>query len=141
MGSGAGFPGIPLAVCLPDCELTLIEKMGRRAGFLRNVTAVLELKNVRVLEEPVESINAAEHRFDLITFRAWTAVKQDTVKMLRPLLEPGGWIAAYKGRRETADAEMDALRPWVEACRLEKLSPGRRGEERHLMLLQPGAKS
>ena len=50
VGSGAGFPGIPLAAHLPSAEFTLIERMGRRAGFLRNCIAVLGLSNVQVEE-------------------------------------------------------------------------------------------
>ena len=56
-GSGAGLPGIPLAIALPNCEFTLIERMGRRAGFLLNTKAVLNLSNINIEEKEIEKVN------------------------------------------------------------------------------------
>ncbi|MDR2054179.1 MAG: class I SAM-dependent methyltransferase, partial [Treponema sp.] len=53
-GSGAGLPGIPLAICLPSARVTLIERMGRRAGFLRNTLAILGLPGLDVEEREIE---------------------------------------------------------------------------------------
>ena len=108
VGSGAGLPGIPLAVCMPGAEFTLIERMGRRAGFLRNTLAVLGLSNVRVEEAEMEKINPPAY-FDIVVFRAFRPLEPAIFKGLSRLLADGGVLAAYKGRREAAEEEMAAL--------------------------------
>ena len=106
MGSGAGLPGIPLALSLPAAEFTLIERMGRRAGFLRNCAAVLGLTNVQVEEQDMEK--AEQGRFDLAVFRAFRPFDAGILKGLFRLLKPGGVLAAWKGRPEKTRAEMIA---------------------------------
>ncbi|GHT93082.1 ribosomal RNA small subunit methyltransferase G [Spirochaetia bacterium] len=132
VGSGAGLPGIPLAIALPDASFTLIERMGRRAGFLRNTIAVLGLSNVTVEEGEMEK--QAPERFDIITFRAFRPLEPPILKGLFRLLAPGGVLAAYKGRMETIQTEMTA------ACSggweaLPCPVPGLK-EERHLLVIQ-----
>jgi 16S rRNA (guanine527-N7)-methyltransferase len=137
VGSGAGLPGIPLAAALPGARFTLIERMGRRAGFLRNTLAVLGLGNAEL--EELEMEKAGPGRFDLICFRAFRPLEPRLLRSLLRLLAPGGILAAYKGRREAVDAEMEAVGwagPWD--C-LPCPVPGL-GEERHLLLLRPGGK-
>lgn len=65
VGSGAGFPGIPIATVRPECRVSLIESHQRKSVFLREATR--ELKNVRVLPERVENVNT---RFDWVMCRA-----------------------------------------------------------------------
>jgi len=107
VGSGAGLPGIPLAVCMNGAEFTLVERMGRRAGFLRNVQALLGLANVKIEETEMEK--AAGGRFDLIVFRAFRPLTPPVLKGLLKLLAPCGTLAAYKGRRESIEEEMAAI--------------------------------
>jgi len=107
VGSGAGLPGIPLAVCMPDAEFTLIERMGRRTGFLRDVLAVLSLANVMVEETEMEKAGAG--RFDLVVFRAFRPLVPAILNGLLRLLAPDGIIAAYKGRRQTVEEEITSL--------------------------------
>jgi 16S rRNA (guanine527-N7)-methyltransferase len=104
VGSGAGFPGIPLAICLPDVQVTLIERMRRRAGFLQSVLAVLGLTNCKVEETEME--NTAPGRFDTVTFRAFHPLTPELLKQLFRLLAPGGRLAAYKGRRDKVETEL-----------------------------------
>ncbi|MDR1948187.1 MAG: class I SAM-dependent methyltransferase, partial [Spirochaetaceae bacterium] len=107
VGSGAGLPGIPLAITLPNCGFTLIERGGRRAGFLRNTLAVLGLPNAEA--EAVDMEKAGEGRFDLVTFRAFRPLEPALLKSLFRLLRPGGALAAYKGRRDTLETELEGL--------------------------------
>lgn len=100
VGSGAGLPGIPLAICMPQTGFTLIERMGRRAGFLRNCAAVLELSNVTVEETEMEKADPG--RFDAVVFRAFRPLTPDILKGLFRLPGPRGFLAAWKGRHETA---------------------------------------
>jgi 16S rRNA (guanine527-N7)-methyltransferase len=103
VGSGAGFPGIPLAICMPGVRFTLIERMGRRAGFLRDCTAVLGLSNVTVEETEMEKAKGG--RFNLVVFRAFRPL-EPILKGLLGLLVPGGVLAAYKGREQAVKEEM-----------------------------------
>jgi 16S rRNA (guanine527-N7)-methyltransferase len=129
-GSGAGLPGIPLSIALPDCSFTLIERMGRRAGFLRNTLAVLALSNAAVEEGETEKAPAG--RFSLITLRAFRPLEPAVLKGLFRLLAPGGVLAAYKGRREKIDEEMAAVRGDWEVFPLEVPFLE---EERHLVVI------
>jgi 16S rRNA (guanine527-N7)-methyltransferase len=134
-GSGAGLPGIPLAICLPDVSFTLIERMGRRAGFLRNTLAVLGLSNVTVEEKEVEK--AAAGQYHIVTFRAFRPLEPRILKSLFRLCAPGGVLAAYKGRREKIEEEMNAAGKaaghWEAlSCPVPFLE-----EERHLLTIKP----
>ena len=108
VGSGAGLPGIPLAVCLPDIEFTLMERMGRRVGFLHNCIAVLGMRNLKI--EEIDMEKAEPGRFDIAVFRAFRPLTPDILKGLFRLLKPGGFLAAWKGRFEKAEEEMLAVK-------------------------------
>jgi 16S rRNA (guanine527-N7)-methyltransferase len=140
VGSGAGLPGIPLAIALPGARFTLIERMGRRAGFLRNCLAALGLSNVTVEEAEMEK--SAPGRFGLVVFRAFRPLEAPVLKGLFRLLLPGGIIAAYKGRRQTVEEELKAAEVAVPAIPFSsEILPLRvpfLDEERHLALISPG---
>lgn len=94
IGSGAGLPGIALAIARPDLTVTLIEPMARRASWLRRAIAELGLAGVTVLEGRAE--NAARHEVDVVTARAVASIDKLAAWGL-PLLGPGGLILALKG--------------------------------------------
>jgi len=140
VGSGAGLPGIPLAIAMPNCEFTLIERTGRRAGFLCGAKAVLNLSNVAVEEAELSNFvgreKTAANRFSLVTFRAFKPLEPKLLKTLLRACEPGGVIAAYKGRRDKTDAEAAALGDirgkWeILPCVVPFLD-----EERHLLIIR-----
>ena len=136
VGSGAGLPGIPLAVCMSDAEFTLIERMGRRAGFLSNVQALLGLANVKIEETEMEK--AAGGRFDVVVFRAFRPLTPPILKGLLRLLAPGGTLAAYKGRRESVEEEMAAIgSDGTLQWKIVPLEVPFLEEERHLVLIRP----
>ena len=134
VGSGAGFPGIPLAVCLPDTDVFLIEKMGRRAGFLRTLAVTLGLKNVHVIEKPVEDMPAGEPGFDVVTFRAWSALDDQVLDSMQNILAPAGRVAAYKGRRDVINAELAAVADRIGPAEILPLTVFGAGGERHLVV-------
>ena len=107
VGSGAGLPGIPLAIVLPRAKFTLIERSGRRATFLRNTRTVLGIGNVTVEEGEMEKVKPG--RFSLVTFRAFRPLEPKIYKKLHRLCAEDGVLAAYKGRLEKIHAEMAAL--------------------------------
>lgn len=135
VGSGAGFPGIPLAIWLNDTAVTLIERSGRRAGFLRNVVITLGLNNVTVLEKTVEEVGGVG-LFDVITFRAWSAVDDDLLDVLGSILSPEGTIAAYKGRKDVIESELAAVAGRLVSRESRTLEVPGMKDERHLVLLK-----
>ncbi len=106
VGSGNGMPGIPLAVALEDLEITLIERSGRRAGFLRNALAVTGLASRTTLIE--KDLAEVRQTFDLLIFRAFRPLP-DIFDELDRLLSPGGVMFAYKSRKGLVDQEIDRI--------------------------------
>ena len=96
VGSGAGLPGIPMAIARPDAEFVLIEPMERRSSWMQEVVEDLGLKNVRILRSRAEDVT--EQDFDIVTARAVAAVDK-LLKMCVPLLKPGGALIALKGSK------------------------------------------
>jgi 16S rRNA (guanine527-N7)-methyltransferase len=105
IGSGAGLPGIPMAIVLPDTRFTLIEPMERRSDWLSSVVEELGLKNVEVLRAIAEEVGEA---FDIATARAVSALPK-LLRLCVPLVRHGGEILALKGSK-AADEIEDAKR-------------------------------
>jgi 16S rRNA (guanine527-N7)-methyltransferase len=102
IGSGAGFPGLPLKLWLTDLKLTLVESNGKKATFLREVTRVLELRDVTVLCERAETISAV--KADLVTLRAVERFGE-TLPTARKLTKPGGRLALLIGNSQAEIAK------------------------------------
>lgn len=100
IGSGAGFPGLPLKLWAPSIELTLIESNQRKATFLREVIRALDLYEVAVLTERAEAVSA---KADLVTLRAVEHFEEVLVVAGR-LVNPGGRIAVLVGGQQTQTA-------------------------------------
>ena len=105
IGSGAGLPGIPMAIVLPDTRFTLIEPMERRSDWLISVVEELGLKNVEVLRARAEEVGEA---FDIATARAVSALPK-LLRLCVPLVRHGGEILALKGSKASEEIE-DAKR-------------------------------
>ena len=131
VGSGAGFPGIPLAIVEPHRHFSLIESTGKKCRFLEHVRDALELKNVEVVQSRAESYKP-EVRFDTVLARAVGPIA-DLVRVAGPLVVGGGRLLAMKGRYP--EAELAAkLNGWKVAAVHPLTVPGL-GEERHLVEL------
>lgn len=135
IGSGAGFPGIPLAIWLEDVDFALIEHSGKRAGFLRTVTLILGLKNVNIVEMPVERFSG-RGRFDVLTFRAFSKIDSGLLSILGRLLTSDGTIVAYKGRESSVKRELSALEGYVARCEFRRLEIPGLNEQRHLVMIR-----
>jgi 16S rRNA (guanine527-N7)-methyltransferase len=137
IGSGAGFPGLPLAAALPSARFVLVERMEKRADFLRRCITAMGLANVTV--EQCRAEDAAKGRFDVAVFRALHPLSdRKTLGTLLSLIKSGGVLAAYKGRAATINEELavvKTLRPdlKVEICPLA--NPYLPDHERHLVLI------
>jgi len=137
LGSGAGLPGIPLAICMPEYHFTLIERMGRRIGFLENTCALLGLRNVGIEQSDVERAQA--HRFSLIVFRAFRPLEPAMLKAIFRLLAPGGLLAAYKAREERVAEELGAVAALVGAWKELGTPVPFLEEQRRLVMVRPPA--
>lgn len=107
IGSGAGLPGIPLACAFSSTPFVLVERMTKRCGFLKTCVETLNLQNVFVEESQLEQIEKA--RFGACVFRAFRPLDKKMLKMLLHTVKIGGFLAAYKAKREKIDEELSAL--------------------------------
>jgi len=96
IGTGAGFPGMILAIALPETEVTLVEPLKKRASFLQFVKADLGLKNVRVVKKRVEEMESKI--FELVTSRAVTDTKM-LLKLSENFRDENSKLLFYKGER------------------------------------------
>ncbi len=106
IGTGAGFPGLILAMVLPDTQITLVEPLKKRASFLQFIKADLGLKNVDVQDCRVEELEA--FTVDMVTSRAVTDT-QLLLKLSRPFMSEETLLLFYKGEKvfEEIDASLD----------------------------------
>jgi 16S rRNA (guanine527-N7)-methyltransferase len=133
VGAGAGFPGLALAVALPDAQVDLIESVGRKCEFMRGAIAAAETPNATVLNTRSEDLASGEGRetYDAVTARAVGRLST-LAELASPLLKPNGVLVAWKGKRD--EEEEQQLENAVEALamRPEKiLDVGDRAGSRH----------
>lgn len=132
VGSGAGLPGIPLALVRPDMRVTLLDSNHKKAAFLNQAVMELKLKNADVCAERVESWQV-QNKFDVIISRAFSDMGE-FVRVTRHLLAPGGIYAAMKGLHPYE--EIDKLPPDCKVQQVLPLAiPGLEGA-RHLVLIR-----
>jgi 16S rRNA (guanine527-N7)-methyltransferase len=105
VGSGAGLPGIPMAIALPEAQFVLIEPMERRSTWMLNVIEELGLTNVEVRRARAEEV--LDLKFDIVTARAVAALDK-LLRLTVHLLKPGGSLIALKGSK--ASEEIEAAR-------------------------------
>ncbi len=124
VGSGAGLPGVVLAVAVPELQVTCVDAVAKKAAFVNQVAAELALKNLRSEHGRIEQLQLSP--FDLITSRALGSLS-DLVRLTRPLLKPGGVWMAMKGIHPTD--EIEALAHTAEVFHVEPLHiPPLRGD-------------
>jgi 16S rRNA (guanine527-N7)-methyltransferase len=131
VGSGAGFPGIPLAVVDPGREFALVESIGKKCRFLEHVRDALGLANVEVLQARAEAL-APPRRFDTVLARAVGPVA-DLVRYAGRLVAADGRLLAMKGRYP-GDELARPLNGWKLVAVHRLAVPGLE-EERHLVEL------
>jgi 16S rRNA (guanine527-N7)-methyltransferase len=144
VGSGAGFPGVPLGISVPGLEVVLLEAARRKADFLRTLITTLSLKNVAVLWGRAEEYGHLKHYregFDWAVARA-VAPLRELAEYAVPFVRPGGVFLAYKGARgmeeiEAAHGAMGLLGATLE--KVEEYNLPRTGERRLLMFIRKTA--
>jgi 16S rRNA (guanine527-N7)-methyltransferase len=114
VGSGAGLPGLVLAIAAPQSSVLCLDKVGKKVAFLRHVAATLGLPNMQAEHARVEALKAG--RFDVIVSRAFASLADFAAATLPHLADGGVWLA-MKGKRP--DAEIGALPSGVDVFHVE----------------------
>lgn len=133
VGSGAGLPGIPLALLWPQARVVLLDSNHKKAAFLRQAVIELGLKNVEVVSERAEIWHTSE-QFDLVISRAFSDVNE-FLTLAGRLCSADGLVAAMKG--VYPEAELAQLPATFKLCRVVPLNVPGLHAKRHLVLLTP----
>ncbi|HGF7510582.1 16S rRNA (guanine(527)-N(7))-methyltransferase RsmG [Vibrio cholerae] len=132
VGTGPGLPGIPLAIMHPDKEFVLLDSLGKRIRFLKQVIHELKINNVLPVQSRVEEFDP-ESGFDGVLSRAFASMT-DMVKWCQHLPKPnGGVFLALKGVRP--DDEITLLPEWCSVTDIKALQVPELEGERHLVIL------
>ncbi len=130
-GTGAGLPGIPLAIAFPGIEVSLLDSSGKKIRFLNHVRRELGLQNTHTFQERLESFSPRNGFEDIIS-RAFSDLAS-FASAARHLAAPSTRLLAMKGRYP--GNELDALPEWVRVGSIEKLAVPGLQEDRHLVIM------
>ncbi|KLV02945.1 16S rRNA methyltransferase [Photobacterium aquae] len=131
VGTGPGLPGIPLAIMNPDKAFTLLDSLGKRIRFIRQVTHELGIENVTAVQSRVEEFQP-ETGFDMVLSRAFASLT-DMVSWCRHLPTQQGCFMALKGQFH--QHEVDELPEWCSVTEVKSLQVPELEGERHLVIL------
>ena len=101
IGSGAGFPAVPIKIARDDIQITLLESIHKKALFLKKLIEVLKLESVNIINDRAEHVSLDENfrdKFDFATLKAFGDL-QAGIKLALPFLKIGGYVIFYKGKR------------------------------------------
>ena len=104
VGCGAGFPGVPLAICCPDAEVTLLDSLGKRVAWLEGILPELGISAHCVTARAEEAVASCRERFDVASSRD-VARQNILLEQMAPYVKVGGFVAALKGA--AAQEELD----------------------------------
>jgi len=132
VGSGAGLPGVVLAICCPALEVHCVDTVGKKAAFIQQVAVSLGLPHLRALHARVEKLRGS---YDLVCSRAFASLLDFTSWSEAVLAPQGAWMA-MKGKHPAQ--ELAALPPQIEVFHVEQLAVPGLDAERCLVWLRPG---
>lgn len=135
VGSGAGLPGIPIALACPDRQVTLLDSNQKKGAFLTQASTELALDNIKVVIQRAESYQP-DTTYDVVIARAFSSIA-DFIRMAGHLCRPGGVLAAMKGVRP--DSEIVQLPDSWNAETIIPLHVPGLGAQRHLVMLRRSA--
>ncbi len=140
VGTGAGFPGIPLKIIFPQMQVTLVESVGKKAEFCRHVVNILDLKRVEVVQDRAENLGqnpSYREQYDWAVARA-VAILPVLAEYLLPLVRVGGSMLAMKGESGPVEAHSAERALRVLGGHLRQLLPVALpgvAEERYLVMI------
>ena len=127
VGTGAGLPGIIIAIVKPDIKVSLIDKVGKKIAFIKRVVAELEIKNIDTYHDRVELLTS-EEKYDGIISRAFSNM-DDFIKSTKHLIKSQGVWYGMKSKKILNDEMININEPWT----LEKLDVPFLEAERYLV--------
>jgi 16S rRNA (guanine527-N7)-methyltransferase len=130
VGSGAGLPGVVFAICCPEIQVDCVDTVGKKAAFIQQAAAQLQLSNLRGVHARVENL---EGPYDLISSRAFASLPDFVAWSGRALAEQGAWLA-MKGKRP--DAEIAELPQSAEVFHVEQLQVPELAAERCIVWMR-----
>jgi len=133
VGSGGGLPGVVLAICRPEVQVTCVDTVGKKAAFIQQVAASLRLPNLRGLHARVESL---QEEYDVVCSRAFASLKDFTQWSHNALSSQGVWMA-MKGKQP--DEEIADLPSQVQVFHVEPLTVPGLGAERCMVWMRHSA--
>jgi 16S rRNA (guanine527-N7)-methyltransferase len=131
VGTGAGLPGLPLAIVKPDMKVTLVDSAGKKIRFIRHVGRTLKLANIEPLQQRIEDL-VDSGPFANITSRAFASLK-DFVETVRPCADSSSQLLAMKGAYP--EKELEELPKWINVQSVEALTVPYLHAERHLVIM------
>lgn len=132
VGSGAGLPGIPLAIADPGRQIAVLDSNAKKTSFLRQAVTELDLKNVEVITGRIEGLSA-DYQFDGIITRAFSDINQFVAMSRQVLAEHGRWYA-MKG--VVPDGELQQLPADIEVLSIQPLTIPLLAAQRHLVIMK-----
>lgn len=132
VGSGGGLPGVVVAICCPEVNVTCVDAVAKKAAFIQQSAGALALPNLRGVHARVESIT---QQFDVVTSRAFASLVDFTQWSKGALAEQGVWMA-MKGKRP--DEELAALSSEVDVFHVEHIGVPGLGAERCIVWMRRG---
>ncbi len=135
VGSGGGLPGIVLAICRPELDVSCVDTVGKKAAFIQQVAATLKLPNLRGIHARVETLTGP---FDVICCRAFASLPDFVSWSRGSLAEQGVWMA-MKGKHP--QAEIEGLPADVQVFHVEPLTVPGLDVERCMVWMRPGLQS
>ena len=131
VGSGAGLPGVVIAICCPALTVHCVDTVGKKAAFIQQVAASLKLPNLRGVHSRVEALT---DKYDVISSRAFASLVNFTSWSVNALAEQGVWMG-MKGKRPVE--EMQALPASVQVFHVEQLTVPGLNAERCIVWMRP----